>query len=129
MKSYTHQIRVRYEETDRMGFVYYGKYLTWFEVARSELFRHLKLPYVDLEKKGVYLPVVEAVCRYESPLTYDDLVEIKVRVSEMKNASIAFEYEITKDGKLTTIGKTTHVFINKDLKPVRIPAEVKEALK
>lgn len=126
MKTYEFQLRVRYEETDQMGFAYYGKYFTWFEVARSEIMRACGLPYTECEKRGLYLPVVEADCKYEHPLTYDDLITVRISVRTIRNASIIFDYEIVKDGKRTASGFTAHAFINKDRKPVRVPDDIRK---
>ncbi|MDP8263712.1 MAG: thioesterase family protein [Candidatus Ancaeobacter aquaticus] len=125
MKKYTFGLRVRYEETDQMGYAYYGNYFTWFEVARSEYFRDNNIPYTGFEKKGLYLPAVEATCKYEVPLAYDDLIDITVWISEIKNASMVFQYEIRKDASLIAKGKTIHAFINEKSKPVRVPDEVR----
>ncbi|HRZ87711.1 MAG TPA: thioesterase family protein [bacterium] len=126
MRTHEFQLRVRYEETDQMGVAYYGKYLTWFEVARTELMRACGTAYTELEKKGIYLPVVEANCRYEAPLTYDDLITIQIKVRAVKNASIIFDYEIRKDLRLIAAGMTAHAFINKERKPVRVPDEIRK---
>jgi acyl-CoA thioester hydrolase len=126
MKTYEFQLRVRYEETDQMGVAYYGKYLTWFEVARSEMMRAAGMPYTECEKQGLYLPVVEANCKYEAPLTYDDLITVQIRVRAVRNASIIFDYEIRKGELLIAVGMTAHAFINKARKPVRVPDDIRK---
>ena len=129
MKNYKTSIRVRYEETDRMGVAYYGNYFTWFEVARTELFRSLGLSYRELEEKsGVNLMVVSASCSYKSPVTYDDLLTIETAISKTKNSSISFSYKMHRDSAIIAIGETAHVFTNKNGRPIKIPQEVKGAL-
>ena len=80
-------IRVRYGDTDQMGFAYYGNYLRWFEIGRAELMRSLGLSYRDIEARGVWLPVLEARCRYLRPARYDDEVVIETGIRELGRAS------------------------------------------
>ena len=95
MREYTIEHRVTYKETDQMGFVYYSNYLVWFEMARTELLRANGANYKRLEEKGFFLPVAEAQCRYRVPLKYDDLIAIKVVLTEKKRSRMTFEYEIS----------------------------------
>ena len=81
MKAHETEIRVRYQETDNMGVVYYANYLVWFEVARTEYLRAFGIAYKDLETKGMYLIVAGVSCSYRSPARYDDCVRIKTWVS------------------------------------------------
>ena len=119
------EIRVRYQETDNMGVVYYANYLVWFEVARTEYFRSLRLVYRDLEAKGVYLMVASASCQYKCPARYDDRVNIRTWVRDLKNSSLKFEYELSIGGKLIATGESVHVSTNKSGKPIRIPEEIR----
>jgi acyl-CoA thioester hydrolase len=80
--------RVPYADTDKMGVVYYANYLVYFERLRSELLREAGLPYGELEKTGLALPVIEAVCHYKSPARYDELVQISGVVEEVKGAKL-----------------------------------------
>ena len=129
MKSHTVDLRVRYQETDQMGVVYYANYLVWFEVARTEFFRTLGLDYKKLENdKKIYLPVVEVQCRYRSPLRYDDQVSLFVRLSSVKNVRISFEYEVRCGSILAATGATEHTFVNAEGSPIPVPAAVREAL-
>lgn len=128
MKIFKTAIRVRYAETDQMQVVYYGNYFVWFEIARTELFRELGFEYTELEKEGFFLMVVEASCQYKAPCKYDDLISIHTNISEVKNSSLSFDYQIYKDGKLISVGKTTHVFCNRERSPLGIPSKVKETI-
>jgi len=122
------EFRVRYEETDQMGVVYYANYLVWFEVARTEFFRALGVEYKKLEEKDkVYLPVVEAECRYKSPLKYDDVVTVVTSFHGASGASLVFDYEVKAHGKTKASGRTKHVFVNEKGKPIQIPAKVQKA--
>ncbi|MBI5416925.1 acyl-CoA thioesterase [Candidatus Poribacteria bacterium] len=118
-------IRVTYAETDQMGIVYYANYFIWFERGRNEYFRDMGLPYTELEKEKIFIPVVEANCTYKSSVKYDDLVELETWIKELKNASIIFEYEIKRGPNLIAKGHTIHAFINKEGKPIRVPEKLR----
>lgn len=122
---YQHEvkIRVRYAETDQMGYVYYGNYATYFEVARVEAFRALGFPYKKLEDLGIGMPVLSLNVNYRQPAKYDDLLTIKVTIPEKPRARIKFDYEVTNEsGRLINTGTTELVFINMDTgRPVRMP--------
>ncbi len=125
------QIRVRYAETDRMGVVYYGNYLTWFEVGRTDLLRQLGRSYREIEEnERIHLPVVEAHCRYHKPARYDDLVDIKTRASRPSRARLQFDYELSRaqDGVLLASGSTLHVAVGMDGRPCRLPRNLQELL-
>jgi acyl-CoA thioester hydrolase len=102
-------VRVRYAETDTMGVVYYGNYLTYFEVGRVELLRQLGFPMSEVDRK-VRMPVVEATVRYVRPARLDDLLRVRCWVAERKRASFLFRYEIThaERGDLIATGETRH---------------------
>ncbi|MDR0977813.1 MAG: acyl-CoA thioesterase [Endomicrobium sp.] len=122
------QLRISYADTDQMGMVYYANYLTFFERGRTELFRNIGINYKIIEERGFYFPVIHAECRYLSPAKYDDIIEIETKISDITAASITYNYEIKCRGKLLVTGKTKHPFVNKDLKPVRFPKDIKEIL-
>lgn len=126
VKAHETQIRVRYQETDNMGVVYYANYLVWFEVARTEYLRAFGIAYTDLEKNGVYLIVASAGCRYKSPARYDDIVRVKTWISETRNTSLKFEYKLHVDERLVATGESVHVFTDRSFKPTRIPEEIKK---
>ncbi|MDR2066742.1 MAG: acyl-CoA thioesterase [Endomicrobium sp.] len=121
-------LRISYADTDQMGMVYYANYLRYFERGRTELLREIGINYKELEEKGFYLPVLTAECKYISPAKYDDVIIVETRIYEVTAASITCYYEVKLDEKLLVIGKTKHAFVNKDLKPVRIPKDIKEIL-
>lgn len=106
------QIRVRYKDTDTMSVVYYGNYLTYFEVARVEYLRERGLPMSEVDRR-IHMPVVEAHVRYVKPARLDDLLEVTSRVSERKRASFTFSYEIRNEAKeLVATGYTRHACWN-----------------
>ena len=125
------QIRVRYAETDQMGYVYHGNYAAYFEVARTESFRELGIRYKDLEEQGVGMPVGELQTRFRRPARYDDLLTIRVMLRELAEGSrVKFEYEIRNEaGELLTEGYTLMVFVSTATgRPVAIPASVRQQL-
>ncbi len=124
------KIRVRYGETDQMGYVYYGNYAMYYEVARVESLRQLGLTYRELEEMGVMMPVVENKSRYLAAAKYDDLLTIKTTLKEKPGVKIKFEYEIyNESGVLLHQGETLLVFINMETKkPCRPPEEMMKVL-
>jgi len=107
-KPCTTQLRVRYKDTDTMQVVYYGNYLTYFEVGRVEFLRQHGLPMSEVNTK-VHLPVVEACVKYVKPARLDDLLEVRCWIGERRRASFRFEYEIRNEaGELIATGHTLH---------------------
>jgi acyl-CoA thioester hydrolase len=129
---FTHEtsFRVRYSETDKMGFVYYGNYAAYFEVGRVEALRSLGISYKELEDMGVMLPVLEFKTKYLKPAYYDDTLLLVTKIPELPKARIRFEYELYNAKKeLLTIAETTLVFVDiKSAKPCPAPQHVIEAL-
>jgi acyl-CoA thioester hydrolase len=120
------RIRVRYAETDQMGVAYYANYLIWMEVGRVEYCRALGFRYRDMETEdGVLLAVVEAQCRYHRPAHYDDEVIVTTWIEKASTRLVRFGYEFkgAADGRLLASGETKHIFCNRDMKPVRLPAK------
>ena len=124
-KTYETRIRVRYQETDNMGVVYYANYLVWFEVARTEYLRSRGISYRELEGKGMYLMVASASCQYKASARYDDEVRVQTWVAEMKNSSLKFEYKLFIAEKLIATGESVHVFTNNSGRPIRIPEGIR----
>ena len=123
------KIRVRYKDTDRLGVVYYGNYLTFFEVGRAEFMRDLGFPYSKLEAEGYSLVVTEAHAKYHGNVGYDAMVTVKTAISEIKGARMRFDYEVLGDnGKLLVSGYTLHGCINSKSRPSRIPPSVKATI-
>jgi acyl-CoA thioester hydrolase len=124
-------VRVRYGETDQMGYVYYGYYAMYYEVARVESLRQLGLTYKELEDGGVMMPVLENKSKYLSPALYDDELRIVTTIKEKPSVKITFYYEIFNgQGKLIHEGETLLVFVNKNTsKPCRPPDHFQNVLK
>lgn len=95
MYKHEFQIRVRYSETDKMGFVYYGNYMQYYEVGRVEALRNLGIRYADLEDEfGIIMPVVNMNVRYLRPAYYDELITMQTHISQLPETSIKFNTEI-----------------------------------
>ena len=118
------ELRVRYGDTDQMGWVYYGNYLRWFEIGRAEMMRSLGRSYRDVEvEDGVLLPVLDARCRYFHGARYDERVTIETGVLDVTRATLRFGYRIVgEDGTRCALGYTEHCVVNRDARPVRPPA-------
>tara|TARA_B100001250_G_scaffold48780_1_gene38200 strand:- start:431 stop:835 length:405 start_codon:yes stop_codon:yes gene_type:complete len=131
MYSHKTNIRVRYGETDKMGFVYYGIYAQYYEVGRVELLRSLGISYKSLEDSGYELPVVSFKINYKRPAFYDDEIIIKTSISEIPSSKITFDYECFNiDGSLLNNGQVVLVFVNSDTKkPCKPPQIIIDNLK
>ncbi len=122
---YTHEVtlRVRYGETDKMGFVYYGVYAQYYEVGRVELLRSLGISYKSIEENGFELPVLNFNINYKKPAHYDDKLTLKTSLKEMPTSKIIFFYEcFNNNNQLINSGEISLVFVNKATKkPCRAP--------
>jgi len=106
-------IRVRYAETDQMGYMYYGNYAAFYEVARTEMLRSLGLTYSSMEKDGIMLPVAELKTRYLKPALYDENITVRVTIFKKPAIRIIFNYELYNEKcELINTGETTLVFFD-----------------
>ena len=122
-------VRVRYAETDQMGFAYYGNYMAWFEVGRCEWLRSQGWSYRDLEARdAVMLPVIEAHCQYRHPARYDDELLIRAQGEMASPVRIRFTYAVVRaaDGAELACGHTVHASTDLAGRPKRLPARVRE---
>lgn len=117
------KLRVRYGETDQMGYCYYGNYAQYFEVGRVEAMRALGMSYKQLEDQGVMLPVSEFSVKYKHPAKYDDALTITTHIYELRGARLAFDYTImNEDDQLVATAHTTLVFVSKEtMRPISPP--------
>ncbi len=125
------KIRVRYGETDQMGYMYYGNYAQYYEVGRVEMLRSLGMDYAAMEASGIMLPVLELNCKFIKPAFYDQEITVKTTVEQLPGIRIHFKYELFNvNDELINIGNTTLVFIDMAKnKPCLPPAEFIEKLK
>jgi len=117
------KLRVRYGETDQMGYVYYGNYAQFFEVGRVEWLRNLGVSYKKLEESGLMLPVLKLNVNFLKPAMYDDLLTIITTLKKNPLVKIEFDFEIFNENKeLLTTGYTSLAFINmQNNKPTKAP--------
>lgn len=116
------KVRVRYSETDRMGYVYYGNYAQYYEIGRVETFRSLGFTYKELEDSGINLPVLDLKIKYIKPAVYDDLLTVKTTITQMPEIRIHFKYEISNEEEILNVAETTLVFFNtQKRKPCTVP--------
>ena len=123
MFSHETKIRIRYADTDQMGYMYYGNYATMYEVARTEMLRSLGMSYKSMEQDGVMMPVLELKCKFIKPALYDDEITVKVIIEEKPGVRIIFKYELYNQNQvLINLGETTLVFVDiKKNKPCMAP--------
>ncbi|MCP4446280.1 MAG: acyl-CoA thioesterase [Myxococcales bacterium] len=124
-----HEVRVIFGDTDQMGIVYYANYYRYFEGARAAYLREQGRSYKDMHEWGVALPVVESHCKYLSPARYEDELLVHTEVTQIRGASLRFEYRITRGETLIVEGYSVHACVYPDTgRPRRIPPELKALL-
>ena len=131
MFEHSTKLRVRYGETDQMGYMYYGNYAEFYEVGRVEMLRSLGLTYSGMEQSGIMMPVLELNCKYLKPALYDEEITIRVIMNEMPRVRIHFKYELYNEKQeLINTGETLLVFINmKTNRPCLPSQEFRDKLK
>lgn len=130
MFSHTHQLRVRYSESDRMGTFYNSRLLEWMEVGRSELIRATGSTYAEWEARGAMAPIVEANLKFKGRAAYDDLLEIETVCCREGRARLRFESVIkqAENGQQVAEGYTIHALTDSTGKPIRIPDWIEKIL-
>jgi acyl-CoA thioester hydrolase len=123
-------VRVRYGETDQMGYVYYGYYAMYYEVARVEALRKLGMTYREIEAMGIIMPVLENHSAFLAAARYDEVLTIVTTIKEKPTVRIAFNYDIyNEEHKLIHQGRTLLAFVNqKSGKPCRPPEAMMNVL-
>lgn len=113
MQPYTSTIRVSYSDTDQMGFVHHSNYLKYYETARWNLFRHLGIPYKEIEETGTLLPVVSIEMQYLKPAFYDEKLVIETSIVSVKGAKLTLDYKILNGHhELINTATITLAFVN-----------------
>ena len=126
----TYCIRVRYAETDKMDYVYYGNYATYLEIGPTELLRGIGMSYNELEKRGILLPVADLKITYKNAAKYDDVITVKTTLTKIPSAKIHFSYQLYCEDTLLCEAETTLVFVNQNTrKPIRCPQDLLEMIK
>lgn len=123
------EFRVRYAETDRMGYVYYGNYATYFEVARVEALRQLGVTYKSLEDQGILLPVRNLSIEYKKPAHYDDVLHIQTSILLQSPTTLVFNYSTYRNNDLLNTAFTSLVFVDaKSGRPMRCPDDIRRLI-
>ena len=130
IKSDEIEIRVRYGETDQMGYVYHGNYAQYLEMGRIEWLRKLGISYKKMEEEGIMLPVLSLAINFKKSAYYDDVINVKTQLQKMPSASIEFDYILTNQNReIITTANVVLVFINmKTKKPMRCPEYILDQL-
>jgi acyl-CoA thioester hydrolase len=121
--------RVRYAETDQMGVVYYANYFVWFEIGRTDFCRQQGFAYRDMEKEdGLCIIVAEARCRFKAPARYDDEIEVRTALRDIRRRVLTFVYEVYRksDETLLAEGETVHVITDLNGRPRALPEKYRE---
>lgn len=115
------EIRVRYAETDAMGYLHHSNYLTYFEIGRTELFRSQGGNYREMEENGLFFVVARLNCKFLAPARYDDLLSLRTRIARTTPAKLEHEYELSRDGKLLTKANSVLACVDLEGRVQRIP--------
>ncbi len=118
------ELRVRYQETDPMGFLHHAFYFTYFEIGRTELLRASGGNYRRMEEEGLLVVVVRAECRFHRPARYDDLLRLRTTIVRVTPAKIEHEYRLFRGEELLAVGNVTLAVINRDGQVQRVPDEL-----
>ncbi|MEO0202741.1 MAG: thioesterase family protein [candidate division WOR-3 bacterium] len=125
---YSHKIKTRYAETDKMGFIHHSVYLVYLEEARTMLWEYLNYPYYKMEEEGYFVVVLSAYLDFRKPCFYGDILRIDITNIDYKGVRFFYEYTIFNETKnyLSTFAKTEHAIINRNGKLIRIPESIYE---
>lgn len=123
MEAYLH--RVQYYETDQMGVVHHSNYIRWFEEARTAVMGDAGVGYDEVERRGYLSPVLSAQCRYLQSMRFGEIAEIRLKMHRSKGVRFSFEYEVRDHttGELRAAGETTHCFMRRDGKVIKLERE------
>ena len=120
--SFTFKRKINYYETDRMGIVHHSNYIRYLEEARCRWLEDAQMPFEEMEKEGVTIPVLAVNCKYKYHVTFGDTIIIKPHVKEYNGVRMTVIYEVTeeKTGNTVITAETKHCFTNIGLKPVNL---------
>jgi len=125
MYVHEHPLRVRYGDTDRMGYVYYGNYAYYYEQARAEAIRAAGVSYKEIEDSGTMMPITRMNSKYIQPAYYDELLMIKTIIPDMPGRIIIFQYEVFNSNKeLIHEGETHLIFIDVNTKKIKTAPQI-----
>ncbi len=123
-RTFRFALRVPYAHTDQMRVVYYANYLVYFEMARAAMMREIGLPYGDLERRGVILPVIEAHCVYKAPARFDDELTVASRCA-LAGPRLRVDYDLARGDDILATGYTVHACVSPAGRVLRPPADLR----
>lgn len=124
LKSHEIEVRVRYAETDRMGFLHHANFFIYFEMGRTELGRQYGFSYREMEDAGLFLVVVDLECKYKRPALYDDLLTIRTTVERVTHVKVVHRYDVIRDGRVLAVGRSTLACVDREGRPQKLPREL-----
>jgi len=122
------QIRVRYAETDAMGYLHHAQYFVYFEQGRTELLRQNGIRYRDMEERGFFYVVAHLECRFRAPARYDDLLTLTTTTERLTPVRVEHAYRLTRDGQLLAEARSTLVCVGRDGRPRALPDDIYASL-
>ncbi len=117
-------IRVRYAETDAMGYLHHAAYFVYFEIGRTELLRLSGVSYAEMEERGLFYVVAKFECRYRAPARYDQVLTLTTITKRLTRFRVDHAYELRRDDKLLTEAESTLVLVGRDGRPTALPDEL-----
>ena len=130
MIEYEYKTRIYYRDVDKMGIVYYTRYLEYFEAARTELLRSIGVDVIKIEQMGYFLPVIDCHCKYKKSAKFDDRLNIITKIKQLPRSSMKIEYEVFNSEKILLVnGYTIHSFVNSNGNAVKPPKILIEKLR
>jgi acyl-CoA thioester hydrolase len=123
---FSHQLRVRFAETDAMGIVHHSRYLPMVEEARIAYLRHIGHPYQEIRKDNIEMNVLEAFVQYRQPLLFDDVVDVHTTLASVERASFQMAYLLTVDGEIRSTAVTAHGCVTPAGRPTRLPGWMRQ---
>lgn len=120
--NFTFERKINYYETDRMGVVHHSNYIRYLEEARCNWMEYMQLPMSLLEERGMTIPVLGVNCTYKHHVTFEDTIQIKLKIKEYNGVRMTISYEVIdkKTGNIVLVGETKHCFTNKNLRPINL---------
>lgn len=118
------EIRVRYAETDAMGYLHHARYLVYFEIGRTELLRANGLRYADMEQMGLFYVVAKLECRYRAPARYDDVLTLTTRTQRLSLVRVDHTYQLRRGDTILAEAASTLALVGRDGRPTPLPDEL-----
>lgn len=117
--------RAQYYETDQMGIIHHSNYIRWFEEARLHFMDEIGLSYAKIEEMGILIPVLSVDCQYKTMVHYNDIVDIYTRIIKFNGVKMTIAYRVVDHvtGEIRCTGETSHAFLNREYRPVRLKRE------